>query len=149
MDEHRWNVRVVGAGPAATRAYFRNHSLAIGAQLSFREADDHPSALELLLAALGGDLMSGWRAGAERAGLTTHAIELTLSARLEQPLVALRVVGESGHPGLAEISGTLYVSTDAAPDDARRVWLDVLARSPIHATLARAATLAIEFKLSD
>jgi hypothetical protein len=63
-----WNVRVTPGGPDASRVHARNHSFDVGRQASFRDADPCPSAIELALGALGGDLASGWRAEAERRG---------------------------------------------------------------------------------
>jgi hypothetical protein len=139
-------VRVLGAGPGESRVYARNHSFGIGRQASFRESDTQPSAIEYLLGALGGDLVAGWQTEAERAGVRVHALELSLSAWLDNPLVHLAVIGESGHPGLAAVTGALYVSAEADEETLNQVWRDVLARSPLYATLSRCVALSLELK---
>ena len=107
----------------------------------------HASALELLLAALAADLVAGFARAARRAGVSLHDAELRLSARLENPLMALGVVGETGSPALASVTGTLYVSCDATAAVLPPLWASTLARSPLHATLTRAASLDIALEV--
>jgi hypothetical protein len=140
-------VRVSGIGPDESRAYARTHAFAVGRQAGFREADPHPSAVELLLGALGGDLLGGWRVEAERAGVTLDALEASLTARLENPLRHLGVVGESGSAGIAGIRGTIYLTADATEADLRALWTEVLARSPLHSTLSRCTSLTLELRV--
>ena len=105
-----------------------------------------PSALDLLVAALATDLLAGLARDAARAGHPLHDAEASLSARLENPLVALGVIGESGHAGIAEVTGSFYVRCDAGERELHELWARTLARSPAHATLARAADVRLELK---
>ena len=104
----------------------------------------HPSALDLLVAALATDLISGLAREAARAGHPLRDAEASLSARLDNPLVALGVVGESGHAGLSDVTGSFYVRCDADDSDLREWWAHTLAHSPTYATLERAATLRLD-----
>jgi len=60
--------------------------------------------------------------------------------------VALGVVGESGHAGLAEITGSLYVRSDGDAAQLNTLWARTLERSSTHATLSRCATVRIALK---
>jgi hypothetical protein len=130
------------------RAYARASSFSVGSQASLRDRDEHPSAIEMLLGALGADLMHGVAEQARRAGLLVDALEISLTGCLNNPLVQLGVVGEEGHAGLDHIAGTLYVSMDGEEDDVRRIWSVVLARSPLYQTLVRAAHVSIELRMT-
>ena len=143
-----FSVRVRHLGPRAARAYARTSTFSVGSQASLREQDEHPSALELLLGALGGDLMFGLAAAASRAGLTVDALEVSLHARLNNPLVHLGVVGESGHAGMEEITGALYAAIDGEAAEIDELWHAARQRSPLYQTLTRAARVAIELKLT-
>jgi hypothetical protein len=66
MSNYTWVVRVHRAGHQEAKVYARNHAFTVGQQASFKEADPHPSAVEYLLGALGGDLVNGFQAQANR-----------------------------------------------------------------------------------
>jgi hypothetical protein len=132
--------------PAETRVYARNHSFEVGAQASLRDRDDHPSALEYLLGALAGDLLQGFEVEASRRQIAVHEGELNLQGRLDNVLVHLGVIGESGHPGLASITGTFYVSTDADAQLLEEIWQSALARSPLFHTLSKCAVLTFRLQ---
>jgi hypothetical protein len=146
-SEHRWSVRVVGGSAGENRAFVRNHAIGIGRAASFRESDTLPSAIELAIAALGGDLMSGLYIEAERAGIEIEAAELTLGARLENPLAHLAVVGEGGSPRISGVDGTLYLTAAAAAGAIEKLWGDVLARSPLHQTLLRSLPIQVAVRV--
>jgi hypothetical protein len=95
---HAWTARVRGTGGNQATAYARNQTFAVCGQASFKEVDPHPSAVEYLLGALGGDLITGFAAHATRRGIVVDALEASISGRLNNPLVFLSVVGEAGHP---------------------------------------------------
>lgn len=141
--DHAWTSRVSWVDGGWAAAYTRNHAFFIGGQASFRETDPHPDAVEYLLGALGGDLISGFASHARRRGVEVDAMEASISGRLDNPLVYLGVVGESGHPGFEEISCTLYVSADADEEDLNEIWLTTLARSPLVNTLGRSVDLTL------
>jgi uncharacterized OsmC-like protein len=143
---HVWTARVRGSGEGDARAYTRNHSFVVGGQASFAESSQHPMATDYLLGALGGDLISGFSAIAKRRGLVVDAIEARVSGQLNNPLVVLGVVGETGHPGFQAISATLYVSVDADEALLEEVWQETLNRSPLVNTLNRSVDLALELK---
>lgn len=145
---HVWTVRVRNAGGREAKVYARNHAFAVGRQVSFDEKDPHPTAVEYLLGALGGDLVSGFRDQAARHRVTVDEMELSLSGRLNNPLAHLGVVGEAGHPGFEAITGTLYLSADADAAILQDVWRTTLERSPLVNTLKRCVTLSLDFQVT-
>lgn len=148
IGDTTWTVRVHNAGGREAKVYARNHAFAVGRQVSFDQADPHPTAVEYLLGALGGDLVSGFRDQAARHRVTVDEMELSLSGRLNNPLVHLGVVGEAGHPGFESITGTLYVSADADAAAIETLWRTTLERSPLVNTLKRCVTLSLEIQVT-
>lgn len=128
--------------------YARNHSFTVGQPVSFKERDPHPSAIEYLLGALGADLANGFAKEAARQGIVIDAMEMAISGRVENVLVHLGVIGETGEPLVSEVTGTLYVSTDGDENALQAAWQATLQRSPIANTLKHAATIAIELRLA-
>ena len=143
MDEHRFEVRVQHTTTGAARAYARVQAFDVGSQASLVEEDSHPSAVEYLLGALGGDLLRGLDRAAAGTGVTLYAAEITLSGLLDNILVHLGVIGEQGHPGFKAIDGTLYISSDADQPTIESVWRRTLERSPLYNTLTRCSDVSI------
>lgn len=147
MSDYTWIVRAHSADNQEAKVYARNHAFTVGQQASFKEADPHPSAVEYLLGALGGDLVNGFQAQADRRRVPIDAIELRLSGQLNNPLVHLGVIGEVGHPGFESITGTLYVSTDADESTLQALWQTMLERSPVVNTLQRCVALSLDLRV--
>ena len=143
MHDHLFQVRVQHRTMGVARAYARVHAFDVGSQASLVETDPQPSAVEYLLGALGGDLVRGLDRAAAAAGVTLHAVEITLSGRLDNILVHLGVIGEQGHPGFRAIDGTIYVSSDSDQPAIESAWARTLARSPLYNTLTRCADVTI------
>lgn len=125
----------------------RGHSFAIDSPLGLGVRDDQPSAMDHWLGALGADLILGLQAAVRRHGLACPTIELSLVAELENPLVAVGVVGEPGSPAVKRVSGRCYAS-DLADDHRREIlvacWEDTRRRSAILQTVCRACPVEIE-----
>jgi hypothetical protein len=144
--DQAWGIRARRVTPEETRIYARNHAFAVGAQASLRDRDDHPSAIEYLLGALAGDLLHGFEVEAARRQIAVDAGEINLQGRLDNVLVHLGVIGESGHPGLASIIGTFYVSADVDEPVLLEIWQATLARSPLFHTLSKCAVVTIRLQ---
>jgi len=144
--DHAWTVRARRIGPDEARVYARNHAFAVGSQASLRDKDDEPSAVEYLLGALAGDLLRGFEVQAARRQIAVHAGEVNLSGRLDNVLMHLGVIGETGHPGLASVTGTFYVSADADEAALDEIWQATLLRSPLYQTLSRCAALEVRLQ---
>jgi hypothetical protein len=142
---YTWTARVRAESRKASRIHTRNHTFRVGPSLSFEPTDELPSALEHLLGALAADLLHTFQVYARRARIPIDALELSLTCRLENPLVHLGVLGEEGSPRLEAIEGVFYASADAGAEALDRLWQETLKRAPIYATLERACPLTIRF----
>lgn len=143
-----WSTRVTLAGRRISKAYARNLSFSIEGEAGFSPEGSFPSALEYLLGALGADVLSGFERRAEKKGLTIDTIELSLSGRIENPLVILDVVGAKGSPAIQSIAGTLYVTADADESALNVIWLETLARSPLVKTLERSVAISLRMRVT-
>lgn len=140
-------LRAIREPDGRVRVIARNVSLAVAGSLGLDEKSPDPAALDLLAGSLAADLLAVLGREAARDGVSLHDAELRLDATLDNPLVALGVVGEGGHAGIAAITGTLSLRTDAAGPDVQALWERVLARSPVHVTLGRSLPLRIALRL--
>ena len=143
---YSWSVRVRTESRKTACVLARNHSFRVGPALSFEPSDELPSGLELLLGALAADLLTTFLTVARQLRVAVDATELVLTCRLDNPLVHLGVIGEAGTPAIESIDGVFYVSAEAADSDLELTWARTLSRSPIFATLSRAARLEIRFQ---
>jgi uncharacterized OsmC-like protein len=141
--DYVWRLRTRATGHQKATVYCRNFSWVLGQSASFEEKDAHPSAVEALLGALGGALVTAYATECARRGLELDDIELTVSGRLHNVLAHLGL--EQGDPSFAEIEVKCYASTLDDEAQARAAFADVVARSPIAATLAKATSLNIKF----
>jgi len=141
MDGYRWNLRVRSTGSGEAMAYVRTHQFGIGAPVHFDEEYHRVTALEYVLAALGADVVTGFRTLARRRRLSIDHVESVVSGELNNALSYLGVIGEDGHPGLERITIRVYVGSDESEEQLRQVWQEVLARSPLVHTFAPAVTL--------
>ena len=142
---HAWLVRVRSTGEMQSQAFVRNHSFTVGQPASFDTRDAAPSALEYLLAALGGCLVAGFQWRASRRGIALRNIEVSLAARVDNILVFLGIA-EEGHPGLRIVEGSLYVEADAEDDVLQVLWDETQLRCPVTQTLARKVPIDIQLK---
>ena len=143
-----WSVRARLKGKD-TVVHARDHALSFSRPVSFLpKGDSAPSALDGLLAALAGELVSGFMAIAQRRQLVIDACEAQVVASLENPLVAAGVIGEEGSPGLGKLTATLYVATPDSEDDVKSALDAALVRGPVYATLARACPTNITLKIT-
>lgn len=145
--EYNWSVRVFWTRSQQAKVYAGKNAFSVGGQASFTQETTYPSAVEYLLGALGGDLVTGYHAQAAKRGVTVDATELVASGRLDNPMVFLGVVGAEGHPGFGSISATLYVSSDADEPTLQEVWRATLITSPLVNTLERSVKLSLQMQL--
>ncbi len=141
--DYVWRLRTRATGHQKATVYCRNFSWVLGQAASFEEKDAHPSAVEALLGALGGSLVTAYATQCARQGLEIDDIELTVAGTLHNVLAHLGI--EEGDPSLAGIEVKCYASTLDDEAAARAAFEDVVARSPIAATLQKATTLTIKF----
>ncbi len=137
--EYEWRLRARSTGGMRTTAYCRNFSFVVGQPASFEEKDEHPSAVEYLLGALAGDLATGFATACARAGLQVDDVEITVRAKLHNVLAHLGL--EEGDPSLEVVKVKVFASTLDDEARVRAAWDEVLRRSPLAATLAKATRL--------
>jgi hypothetical protein len=125
----------------------RSHGYLAEGQTSLSPDAANPSSLDYLLGALASDLILGLEREARRAGASLDAIETSLSARLENPLVALGVIGEPGSPKIASIRGSVYVSGDVAEPALRECWERALRTAPVYATLSECVAVDVAMQI--
>lgn len=143
--KYEWKVRVRRQGAQPAKAFVRNHSFVVGQPASFDTEDEAPSALEFLLAALAGCLAVGFQWRASRKGIDVRDLEVSLRARAENILVFLGME-EEGHPGLAEVTGRVYVDADGEDDVLKALWDETVLRSPVAQSLLRGVPVRVDFR---
>ena len=130
-------VRARSVKPGLVRLDSRTHGYHAEGQTSQLPDAAHPSSLDYLLGALASDLIAGLEREAKRAGAVLDQVEASLSARLDNPLVALGVIGEPGSARIAGIRGSVYVSADLGEPVLRECWERALHHAPVYATLSQ------------
>jgi hypothetical protein len=53
---------------------------------------------------------------------------------------------EEGNPGLAEVSGRVYVDADGEDEDLSALWDETVLRSPVAQSLLRGGPVRVEFR---
>jgi uncharacterized OsmC-like protein len=114
----------------------------VGQAASFEEKDAHPCAIEYLLGALAGALATGFATECARDTLEVDDIELSLSGTLNNILAHMGL--EEGDPGLRRIELKCFASTFADEEKVLQAWQRTVDRSPLVATLRKAAEMEIK-----
>ena len=97
--DYEWRVRARSTGHLKSTVYFRNFSVDVGQPASFEEKDEHPSAVEYLLAALAGSLSTAFATECAKDGLEVDDIEIAVKGKLENVLAHLGI--EQGDPSVS------------------------------------------------
>jgi hypothetical protein len=142
-----WGLRVRSAGKDRATVYVRQRRFEVGAPLQFDQEYDAVTALEHALAAIGADLVNGLRALARRRRVEVEEVEATVEGVLNNPLVHLGVVGETGHPGLETVTVKVYVRSLAPEEKVHEVWKETLEKSPLVHTFEKAAKLDLSMQV--
>jgi hypothetical protein len=148
MDAITVSLRVTAPDHAVARVSVGRRYFSIGKPLEFDETSPHVAAIEYALGAVGGEVVNGLRAFADRRRLPVDAVEAVVTGELENGLTYLEVVGEQGQPRIARIHVKVFVATgDAA---ATRVMFErMLERLPLVCTLRAAVALTIDLNLTS
>lgn len=140
--EYEWRTRVRHRGVLRSTVYCRNFQFDVGQPASFEERDEHPSAVEYVLGALGGALAVGFATECGKAGLDVDDIEITVRGKLTNVLAHLGL--EQGDPSFSKIEVKCFVSTFADEGAVRQAWTLTMERSPLVATLNKACELQLK-----
>ena len=148
MDTIAFSLRVTAPAPDVAKVSIGRRQFSIGRPLEFDEASPHVAAIEYALGAVGGEVVNGLRAFADRRRLSIDAVEAVVSATLENGLTYLEVIGEQGPPNIARIHVKVFAS---APDVAatHTLFEQMLDRLPLVCTLRAALVLTAELVLTS
>lgn len=141
---YEWRTRVRHSGHLQATVYCRNFKFNVGQAASFEERDANPSAVEIVLGALGGSLAVAFATECARCGLEVDDIELTVRGTLHNVLAHLGL--EDGDPSFAEIHIRCFASTFDDRQQVEAAWATTTARSPVLATLAK--SVEVESRLA-
>jgi uncharacterized OsmC-like protein len=137
--EYAWKARARSTGHLKSTVYCRNFSIEVGQPASFEESDKHPSAIEYLLSALAGDLVTGFSTECAKSSLKVDDIEMTISGKLHNILAHLGL--EEGDPSVASIELKCFASTFEDEAKVREAWERTVRRSPLAVTLGKAVDI--------
>jgi uncharacterized OsmC-like protein len=143
--EYEWRARVRATGSLKSTVYCRNFSIEVGQPASFETSDKHPSAVEYLLAALAGDLVTGFSTECAKSNLQADDIEMTISGKLNNIFAHLGL--EEGDSSFSSIEMKLFVSSFEEETKVRSAWDRTVQRSPLAATLKKAVDLKIKLSI--
>ena len=147
MDALQISLRVTAPDPDIARVSVARRQFSIGRPLEFDEASPRVAAIEYALGAVGGEIVNGLRAFADRRRLPIDAVEAVVTGELANGLTYLEVVGEQGQPKIARIRVKVFVASgDGAA--ARALFEHMLDRLPLVCTLRAAVALTIELILT-
>jgi TusA-related sulfurtransferase len=142
---YEWRLRVRATGPLKSTVYCRNFSFDVGQPASFEEKDRHPSAVEVMLGALAGDLTVGFANECSRSGIGIDDVEITIKGRLGNVLAHLGL--QEGDPSFQKIEVKCFASTMEAEGRVREAWERTVLHSPIASTLKRAVDLDLKLAI--
>jgi uncharacterized OsmC-like protein len=148
MNTTRWRLRVTTAEPDVARVSMRRHQFTVGKPIDFDTESGHISALEYVLGALAAEIVNGLRVFAKRRRIEIDHVEAVVDGEVENALTYLEVIGESGRPGISGVSIKVYVASPHDEAVVRALWIEMLERLPLVATLEQACNLKIELTLT-
>jgi hypothetical protein len=131
MEAPTWSVRVAAAQGGRVEVSARGSQWGVSAPVSFDAADRTLTALECLLGALGGDVVSGFLGLAVRRRLAVDHAEAVVRGTLANPLAYLGAVGSEGAPALGPLEVEVFLSSPDHEEDVRATWAEALSRSPL------------------
>jgi hypothetical protein len=143
--DYEWRLRVRGTAPLKSTVYCRNFSFDIGQPASFEEKDKHPSAVEVLLGALGADLTTGFSNECARSGLVLDDVEITVKGRLGDVLAHIGI--QEGDPSIRRVEVKCFASTTEDEGRVREAWERTVQRSPIASTLKKATEVDLKLAI--
>lgn len=139
-----WTVRV-RTGQGKSTATFRNHSIPLGRYVSFDEKDDLPTTLEAGIAALGAEVADAFGRLCDKKRIEIDALETRVNVCLENPLMTMGVIGETGSPAIESCDIVVYCSSDSGPDLLASIFEEARLRCPLLTTLSLACKVTTRF----
>ena len=96
-------LRVTTGERDRARVSVRRHQFVVGRPMDFDAESPTVMALECALGALGAELVGGLHEFAGRRRLLLDNVEALVQSEIEDPLVYLEVIGESGRPRIGRV----------------------------------------------
>ncbi|MEO6595521.1 MAG: OsmC family protein [Planctomycetota bacterium] len=143
--EHVWQTRVRWTGGMQAKALVRNHSVLVGQPASFDTEDTAPSAIELLLAAIGSALTTGFQWRLSQQGVEVHNLEVVVKGRSANSLVFLGVE-QDGNPALDAVEVAIYVACDAERTVLEATLGETMRRCPVTQSLLRSVVVTAQLR---
>ncbi|HEX6813057.1 MAG TPA: OsmC family protein [Planctomycetota bacterium] len=143
--DHVWQTRVRWAGGMLAKAAVRNHGFLIGQPASFDTEDKAPSAIEYLLAAVGGALTTGFQWRLSQQGIEVRNLEVVVKARSANSLVFLGVEAD-GSPALAGVEVALYIDADCEGTVLATTLHETVRRCPVTQSLLQLVTISTQIR---
>ncbi|MBI4552513.1 MAG: OsmC family protein [Candidatus Latescibacteria bacterium] len=128
------------------KVFVQNQTFIVDEAPSPDEEPEAPNAMEYVLGAFGGCLVTGFVFNATRQGLRVRNLEVTLESNQDNILTFLGLSSD-GHPGFCDIRAKLYVQADASEDDLRQVWEHTVHTSPVFNSLTRPVNVTTEIAI--
>lgn len=146
-SEVKWSVRVSAKDRQGASVYARKRRFDVGTPLAFDVEAERTSAFEHVLGAIGADLAAGMKELCHRRRLEVDSVEVLIAGELDNALAHLGVVGEEGHPGLSTLAIKVFVETLEEEDDVRKVWEQMLERSPLYRTFSALVPIDLQLQV--
>jgi len=144
----RWSVRVSETGKDTANVFVRKHQFTVGAAAQFDEDARQVSGLEYVLGVVGAELVNGITALARSRRIEIDRAEAVVQGELNDPLAYLGVIGAAGHAGIERIAAKVYLSSLDDEATLRKLWDEVLDRSPLVRTLRPVVRFELVLKVS-
>jgi uncharacterized OsmC-like protein len=141
-------LRITATERDAARVSVRRHQFSVGPPIDFDEHAPTVTALEYALGAVGGEIVGGLRAFARRRRIELDQVEAVVNGEIENPLVYLEVVGETGRPRIGRVHVKVYVASSEDEQTVRRLLNEALERLPLVCTLREAMRLDIDVTMT-
>jgi hypothetical protein len=149
MNGSTCTLRVTTTDGDTVRALVRRHQFSVGRPIDFDDESPAVTALEYALGAVGAEIVAGLRTFASRRRIVLDEVEAVITGEIDNALVYLEVVGESGRPRIARVHVQVYVASPEEEDTVRRLMSETLERLPLVCTLREATRLDIDLTLTD
>jgi uncharacterized OsmC-like protein len=120
------DLRVTAAETNRAKVSVRRHQFLVGRPIDFDAESPTVMPLEYALGALGAELVAGLRQFADRRRLALDNVEALVRAEVDDALVYLEVVGETGQPRIERVVIRLYVASPEPEQTVRQLLEKVL-----------------------
>lgn len=141
-------LRVTTGGRGQARVSVRRHQFVVGRPIDFDAESSTVMALEYVLGALGAEVVGGLHEFAGRRRLMLDNVEALVQGEIEDPLVYLDVIGESGRPRIGRVDIKVYVASPETGQIVRQLFEDVLTKLPLVGTFRGVVHLDIQLILA-